>query len=1514
LPVIDKLFSQIWRCVAMASRKIIKKLLQFAVVVLFIVIALPTSAFLLLQNNSIQNSVVTKVMRLVSDKLGTKFTVSSIDIAFLYRIRLNDVYLQDISGDTLIYSESITTGIRYIDPLRKKISIASIGLDNARIFLVSDDVKGLNLKYFIDKLKGNGEKKNGKWTIDFNNLRLEDSHFSLRNTEFKPKDFGVNYTDLAAYEINAEIRRFKPSKDSLSFFVRSLSFKEKSGLVVKNLSSRFSQSQTFLSFRDIELTTDNSNISGNDISLKFNNYNAFKTFTDSVRLRVDLQNSILSLGDIGFFAPAFREYNQKIEFSGLVTGPIAKIRAKGLTIGYGNSSKLKGNLQFEGLPDIRQTFILADIEEFSTSAADINGFELLRNREIRMPEQVIKLGNINYAGNFTGFINDFVAYGQFNTDLGIIRTDLLFRPDSLNQLNFEGRINAKEFDLGTLADASDKIGNISLSATIDGATVAGKSINATLRGVIEQLDLMQYRYTNISLSGDMNNKTFNGSVNVNDPNIDLEFLGKVDFSDSIPSFDFTANITDANFYALNITHNDPDFRASFYVIANAFGNSINSINGEIKLVNSLFIKKDKQLQIYDLNLSSESTQGNNHLKLRSEFIDADISGNFELNKAGEIFKRFIYSYLPSLLNSTGLDTSPVENTIQFTSEIKDIKPLMDFFAPDFSISEKSLISLSYEPADRLLKVHLEATSVRAKNLIWRNLNLNAFSNEGLLQFEMGSEIMTIGNKLNLENFTAIANASNDTAGIHLHWNNWQDLQYKGTISALAEFSKNSATTNPHIQINIRPSDCVTRDTLWSVQPGIITIDSTAVAFKNVSISHNHEYFRIDGMLSENVSDQLNVVFNKFNLANLNTFAGSAGYNFGGVLNGNAKLSGIYSNPLFTSLLEIDSLVINNEMLGTTEINSSWNDARKSILLEAFALRDNLKTIDIKGEYIPTGEGKLDFDLELEKLRLNLFNPYVSAIFEDLRGIGSGKLSLTGSLKKPLINGEINLQKTTFTVGYLQTRYSFSDKIQIENNSIYFNDIRIFDAHGNSAWLNGAIRNRYLKDFVLDLNIRAENFMSMNTTLAHNDNFYGTAFATGTIKIQGPPKNLFMDITATSNANTSVRIPLSSSGELNEYPFISVRDIYGDDNSGEDESDYQADLSGVQIRCRLTVTPDADVQIIIDPQLGEIIRGRGTGNIDLRINPAGDFLMTGEYVIEDGDYLFTLQKLINKKLTIEPGGSIRWEGDPIDATVDIVATYRTRSSLKDLLGEKEDDDQNMIVDDRVILSGKLMSPDIRYDIYLPDADETTRLKVAGAMTTSEEKSRQFISLLINQKFALSQERGGLTNSSSYASAAGVNFSEMLSNQLSNWLSQIVNDLDVDVNYRQNREMNSDEVQLALSYQLFNDKLTINGSVGATNAASNASDEIVGEFDIDYKLTDNGKLRLKTFNHANNELLYEDNSSYTQGLGFTYKEEFNTFGELIRRWFGKKEDNPEPKDDDETPGDDDNADPPVVNNYP
>ena len=105
---------------------------------------------------------------------------------------------------------------------------------------------------------------------------------------------------------------------------------------------------------------------------------------------------------------------------------------------------------------------------------------------------------------------------------------------------------------------------------------------------------------------------------------------------------------------------------------------------------------------------------------------------------------------------------------------------------------------------------------------------------------------------------------------------------------------------------------------------------------------------------------------------------------------------------------------------------------------------------------------------------------------------------------------------------------------------------------------------------------------------------------------------------------------------------------------------------MQINFDLTVTPDAEVQIIFDPKLGDIIRGKGNGNLNMIINTTGNFLMYGDYIIEEGDYLFTAQNLINQKFNIEPGGRIRWTGDPFNASIDIVANYRTKASMSDLL--------------------------------------------------------------------------------------------------------------------------------------------------------------------------------------------------------------------------------------------------------
>ena len=133
--------------------------------------------------------------------------------------------------------------------------------------------------------------------------------------------------------------------------------------------------------------------------------------------------------------------------------------------------------------------------------------------------------------------------------------------------------------------------------------------------------------------------------------------------------------------------------------------------------------------------------------------------------------------------------------------------------------------------------------------------------------------------------------------------------------------------------------------------------------------------------------------------------------------------------------------------------------------------------------------------------------------------------------------------------------------------------------------------------------------------------------------------------------------------------------------------------------------------------------------------------------------------------------------------------------------------------------------------------------------------------------------------------------MLSNQLSNWLSQISNDFDIGFVYRPGNEISSQELELALSTQLLNDKVTINGNVDVGNKqnASSATN-FSGVFDVEYAI--NEKVKLKFFNRSNDNILYET-APYTQGLGILYRQDFDKFRNMFRREpkpEGKKEEEP------------------------
>jgi hypothetical protein len=646
------------------------------------------------------------------------------------------------------------------------------------------------------------------------------------------------------------------------------------------------------------------------------------------------------------------------------------------------------------------------------------------------------------------------------------------------------------------------------------------------------------------------------------------------------------------------------------------------------------------------------------------------------------------------------------------------------------------------------------------------------------------------------------------------------------------------------------------------------------------------------VVSKDKNDRLNVSVNGIGLNNLDLLTAD-GLQLKGVLSGTASVFDVYEKALFLSDLRINGLSFREHLLGDVSLLSKWDRQSEAIQSELKINSISHQSLYAFGSYTPATDS-LDFTASLNDLSLAILQPILQNSFQNIKGRGTGDVRIHGTPKKILMDGDVLGLDAGLALKALQVDYYFSDTVNFRSDSIIFNQITITDYEGNKGVFNGSLRHDNFSNMDYDMSLRTARLLAINTSIRDNERFYGKAYARGMLTIDGHGRYLYLNAAATSLSGTALNISLDYEAEAQEYDFIQFIN-----NTGTSEMPVErkapSNKSRVSMNFDFNVTPDAQIQLVYNSQVGDMIRARGNGNLQVNIDPDFNISIFGEYLVERGDYLFTLQNVINKKFEIARGGSIIWNGDPYDATIDLSAIYRLKASLAELFaGSVEDIDytQRIPVSCEIALTENLNNPNIAFDINFPMAEDRIKDQVRQFFSTDEDMNRQILSLLVLGRFYTPEYLRGSYEASN-PNVFGTTASELASNQLSNWLSQISNDFDFGFNYRPGNQMSDDEIELALSTQIFNDRVSINGNIGnnATRATSSNNNNIVGDFDMNVKLTNNGKLQLKAYNRSNNNLIYET-SPYTQGIGVSYHESYDTFGELWRKFtrlFGKKEDN-------------------------
>jgi hypothetical protein len=1422
-----------------------------------------------------------------SNSLNAKFKIESVNYSFFNKIILHDVYIEDKRGEKLVRSKKVTGYLKKLDLNDRELYFKRLEMDSADIHLFNDTSEHINIKFLIDALKRKDTTK-PRMHIKCRDFDIINSEFHYETNKPRQEDNKIDMNHLNLNDFNISVNNFESDSGKVNFYINHLSFKDKSGLQLIDLSSRMFIGPEKMKFNDVSFRTKHSYLDADSLIIKHRGYANLKNFASKVNLDLGVKRSNIGFHDLAYFAKPFQNIpDQNIVFSGNLNGRINNIKGDNIYLAMGETTELHTDFSIDGLPDINQTFLYVDIDKFRTIPRDIQivNYFTQRNQNIQLPENLNSLGLITYNGNFTGFIDDFVAYGSLKSNLGEVSTDILIKPKKNEGLSINGKLETKNFDIGGLLNNQENIGNLSMNMQIKGTAYKNKTFKTYTDGTIKKLEINNYNYQHIKLDGLLTNNKYDGVLSIEDPNIEFTFHGGIDFSKDIPVFDFSAKLYKAKLQPLNFVENDTTAMLSFNLMSNFTGNSLDNASGVINISKGKITRKNKDLSFDNFEINASQQKDTHKIFINSDYINASLIGKYRSTSVHQSVKNLFYSYMPVFVKkSTDTSKVKVKNHFDLNIDFTNTKNITKVFFPSLSIEKNSKIKLKYNGNKEDFSLQAQSKALRYKKYNINNIDLHSQSQDSIFSLTMNFKNIktkSSGNTSYLNNFSLQSLSGNNKSKLLVNWDDITKKSNKGEIIALLKLEK---TKKQNIRSNIflLPGKITLDEKDWKFSQNRITIDSSSIFFHNFKLYHESQLMEIEGKISKNPEDTLHLNFADINLGYANVLLPANKLNINGNINGEAKLANLYDKPTFKSNLLIDSLKLNNQVIGNTSIYSKWNNFKKNIKLDIESKRGRLKTLDIEGEYKPSNK-TLAFDILLDKLKLDLLNPFVKKTFNNMKGNLSGFLKLTGTTANPILNGKVAAQKTGFTIDYLNTRYHFTNSLNISNNNLIFNEVKVSDTDGNFAMIDGRLSFNKFRNLTYDFNINASKIKSLNTTGIDNSTFYGEAYSTGFLKIQDKSETnvLNIDASVTTEENTVINLPLGGNSQTEKSKFIKFESNLKEGKKAEEKEEYKVDLSGIDMNFDLNITPMAETRLIFNPELGDMIKARGRGNINMGINKEGDFRIFGEYTIEDGDYMFSLKNVINKKFEIQEGSQIIWNGKPQNADINVTAVYNLRTSLSELfLDTTEYYNKRIPVECRIQLNNKLVNPQINFDIALPTADESTRARVRGAISSKQELNKQFLSLLVLNSFMPAQQYMAEQSEQYDIGSAGLAFStsELLSNQLSHWLSQISNNWDIGVNYKPGDEISKDQVEVALSTQLLNDRLIINGNVGTGGKYARTS-EFVGDFRVDWKLTKNGKVRLKFFNRSSDRLIYEE-TRYIQGAGLFYRQEFNSFKELIK----------------------------------
>ena len=1474
------------------------------------------AAALAIQTPGVQTRLADKAVRSLSEKLDGEITFEKIHFKPFTTLVLKNIAIVDknpmldptdstaIQIDTFFRAEYIIAKFTLLGLANENgLHLDKATISNAQMSLVledsmtDDDGQTDNLSRIFRLKKPENPKKSDKEIFHIRKVEINDFSFRMKNysSQKTPYSGGINWNDLDIYDIDLNAKELQFKGGVMSGSLGDLSFREKSGYICHKISGSAKVGNGKTIVKDLKLTDPWSEVDIPLYMMTYDNVEAFKDYIANVKMDAEIKETLLDFRTITYFAPTLENNRLIVDIkSGGFEGTVDDFRVKKMQVAS-KAGGFEGTItgRMTGIPEIEETVIDAKVNDFKITSAGLSHFVTQWMQEGDLDLSDLAPGtSFRITAHAKGLLNRLDINADIRSAIGHahgnIRLEDIINEDK--QIGISGNVSTDNLNIGKI------IGKNLIGETTMKATVSAKLANeeAPLSAAIDSLSVSKlhihgYDYNSISGSGNLSRDAFDGRITCNDPNLNFMFHGRLGLSPRTQNtiYKFYAIVGHADLNAMNIDTRGKS-NISFRTSADFRRTKSGDIYGDISLDNIIVENSDIRSDIGQIKLTSMSKNDTYRMWLKSGFANGSFTGTAPVTEFIKDLRNItLKRELPSLFSDAEYKWNGNRYSIDF--EFAKMQDLLDFVYPGLYIADNTTLTTKINDKGRLTGALNSQRIAYGTQYYLKDLTFNFNNNDGNVSGELYSndiEMATL--KMSDNSFRILAD--DDHIGIGYSYDNQSELENRGEIFVHGDLARNGEEVM--LDVNVLPSMLYLNSREWRIQPAHMKIDSDGIAVSSVELLSNEQRVSLYGNVSKTQKDTLTLELDRFDISVINPLLGSD-LGIRGAATGQAQLTSPLSRKGLLADMICDSTYLADMPLGTVSIGSLWDDEFERFEITARNEMAGLSNINATGKFTPKNRS-IEATATLDRLHIGYVEPFVKDIFSDLGGYISGEVSIDGPVNELSItsNGAV-LEEGLLKVAYTNVPYYADGPFHIDDRGVYFDDIRIKDRYTGTGTVSGSINWNNFKDLYFDTRIKANEMEGINLTEKQGDVFYGNIFATGLISITGPISSLQMNVDAATAKTGEIHIPVtaattSQSSNLLKFKEIEVEefiDPYEIMRSKLEKKNTSA--SEFLVSLHINANPDVTAFVEIDKASGHVLSGRGNGTLDL-VASDDVFTINGDYTLTGGNYKFAALGIVNKDFEIQDGSSVTFNGDIFESTLDIDAIYKTKASLSTLIADTTAVGNRRTIECGIEITDKLANPRIGFSIEIPDIDPTIKSRVESALSTEDKIQKQFLSILLYNRFLPDEQSGIFNNTNMLYNSV----SEMMSGQLTNLLQKLNIPVDLGLNYQPN-EKGNDVFDVAVSTQMFNNRVSVNGSVGNKQYSSSGEADVVGDIDIEIKLNRAGSFRLNLFSHsADSYTNYLDNSQ-RNGVGLTYQTEFNSFRQFLKNIFSSKKKRQEAK---------------------